>query len=172
MKPIPRRILLTVGIICLTVGIIVLGVFAYRRISREYEKANLLKTCPVLEIESLHIKAPILEGTDEETLSKAVGHFPDTGNIGSGNYCVAGHNSTIYAQIFNDLDRITLGDIITITDIDEAQTVYTYSVTETFTVSPNETYILTDYGDDRLTCVTCTDDGTDRFVAVATLIEN
>ncbi|MDE6664888.1 MAG: sortase [Ruminococcus sp.] len=43
---------------------------------------------------------------------------------------------------------------------------YTYIVTENFIVEPDETWILNDFGDDRVTIVTCTDDGTQRQVVV------
>ncbi len=94
-----KRVLVAVGIACMVGGAAVLAVFGYRRISRELEKLWLLKTCVVLEIPDLSIKAPILEGTDNEVLSKAAGHFPDTGALGDGNYCLAGTVSLSSAAV-------------------------------------------------------------------------
>lgn len=168
LKKKKKRVLVAVGIACMVGGAAVLAVFDYRRISRKLEKLWLLKTCVVLEIPDLSIEAPILEGTDNEVLSKAAGHFPDTGALGDGNYSLAGHNSTIYAEIFNDLDQVKLGMEITLTDTDEAHTVYTYQVTDYFIVDPEETWMLEDFGDDRITLITCTDDGTQQQVIVWT----
>jgi len=41
-----------------------------------------------------------------------------------------------------------------------------YTVTENFIVEPNEIWILDDFGDNRITIITCTDDGTQRQVVV------
>ena len=104
-----RSRLRIMGICLLVCGLFILSLFAYKKISREVYLRNLLKENIVLEIPSLNIKVPVLEGTDSETLAVAAGHFPGTGKLGQGNYCIAGHNSTIYAEIFNDLDQIQIG---------------------------------------------------------------
>ena len=105
------------GICLLVCGLFILSLFAYKKISREVYLRNLLKENIVLEIPSLNIKVPVLEGTDSETLAVAAGHFPGTGKLGQGNYCIAGHNSTIYAEIFNDLDQIQIGAEMDLVDI-------------------------------------------------------
>ena len=51
-------------------------------------------------------------------------------------------------------------------DNDENKTCYTYEVSEKLIVNPEETWILNDFYDDRLTVVTCTDDGTQRQVVI------
>lgn len=52
---------------------------------------------------------------------------------------------------------------------DKNKKCYTYIVKEVKIIEPDETWILDDFGDDRLTIVTCTDDGTQRLVVVAIL---
>ena len=52
---------------------------------------------------------------------------------------------------------------------DKNKKCYSYIVKEVKIVEPDETWILDDFGDDRLTIVTCTDDGTQRLVVVAIL---
>lgn len=148
-------------------GISVLSLFAYRKISRELYMRKLLKENVIFEIPNLNIKVPVLEGTDNKTLSVAAGHFPETGSVGHGNYCIAGHNSTIYAEIFNDLDKIQIGDKMYLTDIDLNRTQYTYVVTEYHIVDPHTVEVLNNYGDDRLTVISCTDDGEYRQVVIA-----
>ena len=101
----------------------------------------------------------------------SAGHFEGTGALGKGNYCIAGHNSTIYAEIFNDLDQIKIGDEMYLVDIDENRTRYCYIVTEYKIVDPKQVEVLNDFGDDRLTVISCTDDGTMRQVVVGMLKE-
>lgn len=113
-----------------------------------------------------------MNGTEHKVLSVAAGHFPDTGGLGRGNYCIAGHNSTIYAEIFNELKHIEKGMEMKLYDNNENRTCYTYIVTENFIVEPSETWILDDFGDNRLTVVTCTDDGTQRQIVVGILQED
>ncbi|MBQ7003731.1 MAG: class D sortase [Oscillospiraceae bacterium] len=166
MKSKKRRLLFVTGLIAMLCGMSVLGVFGWKRISREIEKHRLLRECIVFEIPALDIRAPVMDGTEHEVLSKAAGHFPGTGALGSGNYCIAGHNSTIYAEIFNEMKHIETGMEMYLIDNDENRTRYTYVVTENFIVEPSETWVLSDFGDDRITIVTCTDDGTQRQIVV------
>lgn len=164
-----RKILRITGYVMMFCGISVLGIFTYRKISRELYLRKLLKNNIVFEVPGLDIKVPVLEGTGSKSLQAAAGHFEGTGSPGRGNYCIAGHNSTIYAEIFNDLDRISIGDTMYLTDIDEKRTRYTYTVTAYDIVSPDETGVLADFGDDRITVISCTDDGKFRQVVVGKL---
>ncbi len=166
-----KKLLFVTGLITMLMGVSILVIFGWNRISREIEKHRLLKECVVFEIPELDIKAPVMDGTEHEVLSKAAGHFPDTGEIGSGNYCIAGHNSTIYAEIFNEMKHIEKGMEMYLINNDEKRTKYTYIVTENFIVEPDETWILDDFGDNRITIVTCTDDGTQRQIVVGLLKE-
>lgn len=158
------------GLIAVITGISILGFFGIRKICREYKKAKLMRENAVVEIEALHIKAPILEGTDNDVLSKAAGHFPDTGSIGSGNYCIAAHSSVLYKEYFNHLKDAEIGmQICLYTPQKEC---FSYEITDIFIVEPNNVQILNDFADDRVTLVTCTDDGTQRLVAVGKLQPN
>ncbi len=172
MKVNKRKIMFFLGLASMILGMLVLTVFGWRRISRELEKQRLLRECVVFEIPDLDIKAPVMDGTDHEVLSKAAGHFPGTGDIGSGNYCIAGHNSTIYAEIFNEMKNVEIGMKMYLIDNDDERTRYTYTVKENYIVDPDESWVLNDFGDDRITIVTCTDDGTQRQIVVGILEED
>ena len=152
-------------------GLSVLSLFAYRKISRELYLRKLLDNNINFEIPRLNIKVPVLEGTDTKALQVSAGHFEGTGAPGKGNYCIAGHNSTIYAEIFNDLDCIRNGDEMYLVDNDEKRTRFLYIVTEYKTVEPNDTSVLNDFEDNRLTVISCTDDGKQRQVVVGILKE-
>lgn len=157
-------VLFITGIVAIIIGTSFLGAFGIRKIHRELQKQKMFRENIVIEIPDIKIKAPVLEGIDNETLSKATGHFPDTGSVGTGNYCIAGHSSTIYKEYFNNLKNIESGMKINLYDIDKKQ--YVYTVTEKFIVEPDETWILNDYSDNRITIITCTDDGKQRQVVV------
>lgn len=157
-------VLFIIGLIALIIGMSVLGFYGIRKIHREFQRQKMFRENAVVEITELKIKAPILEGTDNKTLSKAVGHFIGTGEIGSGNYCIAGHSSTIYKEYFNNLKNAEIGMEINL--YDKEKKCYTYTITDYFIVEPNEIWILNDFNDDRITIVTCTDDGTQRQVVV------
>ena len=90
----------------IVLGVGVLSFYGYRKISRELYLRKLLNNNINFEIPRLNIKMPVLEGTDNKALQVSAGHFESTDALGKGNYCIAGHNSTIYAEIFNDLDQI------------------------------------------------------------------
>lgn len=156
------------GLIAIVIGLSILSVFAYRKISRELKLQRLMKENIVIEITDLDLKAPVLEGTSQEILSQAVGHFTDTGSVGSGNFCVAGHSSVIYKEFFNNLKNAELGMEINL--YDKSKRCYTYYVTDRFIVNPDETWILEDFGDNRVTIVTCTDDGTQRQIVVGKMV--
>lgn len=161
-----RKKLFILGLIMMLMGITVLTLFGWNRISREIQKQRLLRECIVFEIPDLNIEAPVMDGVEHDVLSVAAGHFPGTGAVGSGNYCIAGHNSTIYAEIFNQMKQIEIGMEMYLYDNDESRTCYTYTVTENFIVDPDEVWVLNDFGDNRVTLITCTDDGTQRQVVV------
>src|ERR1019366_8334733 len=64
-----------------------------------------------IEITRIGIAAMILEGTDERTLRRAVGHIPGTPLPGrQGNVAIAGHRDTFFRELrnINDHDEITL----------------------------------------------------------------
>ena len=161
-----KKVLRITGIVMIVCGAVILSVLAYMKISRELYLRKLLKENIVFEVPGLDIKVPVLEGTDSKALQVSAGHFEGTGSPGHGNYCIAGHNSTIYAEIFNDLDKISIGDVMYLYDKDDSRTRYTYVVTEYRIVEPSETSVLRDFGDDRLTVISCTDDGKFRQVVV------
>ena len=166
-----KKTLRILGIIMIICGVSILSLFAYRKISRERYLHKLLDSNINFEVPRLNIKVPVLEGTDNKSLQVSAGHFEETGALGKGNYCIAGHNSTIYAEIFNDLDQIRIGDEMYLVDNDTNRTKYLYIVTEYKTVEPNQTEVLNDYGDNRITVISCTDDGTQRQVVVGILKE-
>ena len=155
------------GIIIMLIGIGILSVMGFRKIRRDLHRQKLMQENIVVAIPELHIKAPVLEGTEQEVLREGAGHFIGTGAIGQGNYCIAAHSSAIYKEYFNNLKNVENGMEIFLYRPND--TYETYTVTDSFIVEPNETWVLGDFGDCRVTLVTCTDDGSQRRIVVGTL---
>lgn len=168
-KKIQNKPMFFVGLIAFAVGLTILGYFGFHKISREIDKRRLLETSIVFEIPDLNIKAPVLEGINDETLKYAAGHFEGTGSPGSGNYCICGHSSTIYACIFNDLKDASVGMEMNL--YDKNKNCYRYLVSHITVIDPDDTYVLEDYEDNRITVIACTDDGSQRVCVVGKLQE-
>ena len=145
-------------------GLTILGFIVYKQYARGLYIRKLMRENIVVELPEYGIKAPVLEGTDDDVLSVAAGHFKGTGGIGEGNFCIAGHSSRIYREYFNDLKKASPGDEIRLYRKDKSYV--SYFVTDSFIVEPSESWVLRDFGDCRVTIITCTDDGSQRLVVV------
>jgi len=81
----------------------------------------------------------VVEGVDDEDLSRGPGHFPDTALPGEvGNFAVAGHRAT-HGEPFADLDRLKEGDPIVVETVDGW---LVYDVTWVRILSPSATEVL------------------------------
>lgn len=152
------------GLTAFLVGFAILALIIYKKYERGLYIRKLMRENIVVELPELDIKAPVLEGTDDDTLSIAAGHFKGTGAVGEGNFCIAAHSSRIYREYFNNLKKAKKGDEIRLYRKDK--TYVSYYVTESFIVEPDEVWILDDFGDCRITLITCTDDGSQRLVVI------
>jgi sortase A len=162
-----RNVFLIIGLLALSyVGFALLDARLYqaeqaRRFERALKETNLARAespaiavsegSPLgrIEISAVGLTVMVLEGTDEGTLRRAVGHIRGTPLPGQrGNVALAGHRDTF----FRGLRRIRVNDEITLTTLSGS---YRYRVDSTKVVKPEETEVLEDDGDDILTLVTC-----------------
>jgi sortase A len=113
-----------------------------------------------VRIPRIHVDLPIFHGTDEETLSRGIGHLYGSSLPvgGPGTHSVlTGHNGFVQATLFDDIDELVAGDIIVVTALGED---HYYEVDQTTTVLPDEADELRQVaGKDYLTLVTCTPTG-------------
>lgn len=87
-----------------------------------------------LAIPALGQRWTVVEGVSPAALRTAPGHYPSTANPGEiGNFAVAGHRSS---ALFEDLDRVTHGDAIT---VETRSAVFTYTVYRKEVVLPSVT---------------------------------
>ena len=157
------------GLAAFAAGFGILTFFGVRKICRDVHRHKLMKENIVVEIPELDIKAPVLEGTELSVLAEGAGHFFGTGSVGKGNFCIAAHSSVIYKEYFNNLKNVRNGMDIVLYDVDKNAS--HYAVSDYFYVQPSETWVLDDKGDDRVTLITCSDDGSQRLVVVGLLKE-
>jgi sortase A len=107
------------------------------------------KTLGEIELTRVGVTAMILEGTDDRTLRRAVGHIPGTPLPGQpGNVAIAGHRDTFFRALRN----VRQDDEITLMTLEGS---YRYRVDSIKVVGPNDTEVLDNSGDDILTLVTC-----------------
>ena len=117
----------------------------------------------IIEIPSIDIRYPVMEGTGSAVLNAGIGHIPETAGIGeSGNCVLCGHNGSRYGAFFTPLNQISIGDVVTI--IDKKGQAHIYEVTETEVVNPYDNSIKTQGEGKELTLFTCSQKGTMRFV--------
>jgi sortase A len=103
----------------------------------------------ILKIPSINLEVPLLEGTDDLTLNRAVGHIQDTAAPGSlGNIGVAGHRD----GFFRGLKDMQTGDVI---ELFHQNRTDRYIVDEILIVGPEETSVLSQRPKPSLTLVTC-----------------
>ena len=126
----------------------------------------------LIEIPKIKVNAAILEGTDDSALQYAVGHYPGLGEIGQpGNYVLLGHRNYVYGHFFRNIDKLEVDDQIILT---KGTDIYTYSVTESFVVKPEEVWVLEQTEEATITLITCTPVGTytDRLIVKGALLVN
>jgi sortase A len=102
-----------------------------------------------IEISTIGLEVMILEGTDDGTLRRGVGHIPGTSLPGQpGNVAIAGHRDTF----FRPLRKIRKNDEITLRTLNGS---YLYRVDSTQVVEPEDIKVLDDSDEAILTLVTC-----------------
>jgi sortase A len=176
-RPVLNETLVWIQRVLLVAGAVLLGYWGYAQARSHIENAALdrrlermLQTEPAEQPEQApkepevfaegellgRIEAPrvgvstvILHGVSDPVLSRAAGHIPGTVRPGAeGNSAIAAHRDSF----FRGLKDIRSGDEITVTRPDG---IFTYRVTATEVVEPEDIHVLDPTSDARLTLVTC-----------------
>ena len=110
-----------------------------------------------IDIPRIRQTLPIYHGTDDAVLQVAIGHLAGTSLPvgGDSTHCVvSGHRGLPSARLFTDLDRLTVGDIWTMTVLNRT---VTYEVDQTRIVEPEDlSELQIVQGSDYSTLLTCT----------------
>ena len=123
-----------------------------------------------IEIPRIGVDKVVVEGVQVTDLRKGPGHYRATPLPGQeGNAGIAGHRTT-YGAPFHDIDALQPGDEITVTTVQGVHTYVVASPEEAYAerldsadgfsgghtiVRPDDTWVLDDFGDNRLTLTAC-----------------
>ena len=103
----------------------------------------------ILRIPRIGIEVPILEGTDDWALNRAVGHIADTAAPGAdGNSGIAGHRD----GFFRPLKDVNVGDVL---EIETPRGSTSYRIERTWIVEPEDVSVLDPTPVRSVTLVTC-----------------
>jgi sortase A len=165
-----ERLLLVIGCGCLVaVGVTVARAASFQKTAAQALERELAAPAPPelsgeagapvmpvvhgligrLEIPRLDVSVMVMEGDDEATLARAVGHLRDSAFPWErGNAVIAGHRDTF----FRPLKNVREGDEIRMTT---ARGVFDYRVIRTEIVEPDDLSVLAPTPVRSLTLVTC-----------------
>jgi sortase A len=119
---------------------------------KEYQESLAAHFAPaigILRIPKIHVEVPILEGTDDLTLNRGVGHVAGTANPGeNGNVAIAGHRD----GFFRGLKDIVVGDQIEIATLQRS---LTYTIDRITIVERTDLSVLQPRSHASLTLITC-----------------
>jgi sortase A len=103
----------------------------------------------MLDVPRLKLRTPVMQGDDERTLQRAVGHLPDTPlPWEAGNSAIAAHRD----GLFRPLKDVRIGDEIRFRTTREE---LRYRVTATSIVKPDDVSVLNPRSKSALTLITC-----------------
>lgn len=128
-----------------------------------------------VSIDKIKVELPIYHGTSEQVLSVAVGHLEGSSLPvgGKGTHAVlSAHRGLPSTKLFTDLDKLEIGDVFTITVLDQ---LLTYEIDQIEIVEPHDiTNLKIDPEQDYVTLMTCTPYGinTHRLLVRGHRIEN
>ena len=137
--------------------------FEYKEETINSKRTNVIG---ILEIKSIGLKAPIVDG--EENLDYVVAKYRNSANFGQvGNVILAGHNN-MKGSIFKNLYKVKIGDII---EIKTDNNIYKYKLTERVIVNPSDSSLLTqDISKKEITLITCINRAKERLILKGKII--
>lgn len=105
----------------------------------------------ILEIKTLGLIAPIQEGTSDDILKVAVGHFSES-SFWKGNVALASHNRSQYVHYFEKIDKLQIGDeIIYKTKLGTR----VYAVYESNIIDETDWTVIENTSENIITLITC-----------------
>ena len=184
------------GIVLILIGVGIIGTVAYKKIVTSQKQNELLEAfesqlaegdnenteeevnldsingytpIAIMEIPSIKLKQPVVEGITEDVIKYFLGKFPESTMPGEvGNFAVAGHRVSDFTDAFINLYKVKPGDNVIVTTKDGK---YTYEVEESFIVEPEQVEVLENADYEKITLITCTIGSKRRVIVTGKLIE-
>ncbi|WP_142413689.1 class D sortase [Hathewaya massiliensis] len=124
---------------------------------KDYEEVLNKKaqnTTPILKIDKINLKQPILDGATKENMAISVTSVnPKVKPGDKGNYSISGHRSYKHGRNFNRLNEIEKDDII---EVIYSGDEFKYKVNKKFLVKPHEVLVLdSKKNKPEITLITC-----------------
>lgn len=185
-----------VGVLLILIGVGIIGTVAYKKIVTSQKQNELLEAfesqlaegdnenteeevnldsingytpIAIMEIPSIKLKQPVVEGITEDVIKYFLGKFPESTMPGEvGNFAVAGHRVSDFTDAFINLYKVKPGDNVIVTTKDGK---YTYEVEESFIVDPEQVEVLENADYEKITLITCTIGSKRRVIVTGKLIE-
>lgn len=111
---------------------------------------NVMGTISIPSISSSQL---LLEGSGSKQLKYGAGHVTGTAFPGeAGNCSIAGHRNYTFGSYFNRLDEVNVGDTLS---IQYNNSTFTYTVAESFVVTPDDVSVLANTDSATVTLITC-----------------
>lgn len=142
-------------------------------IKKEYPKEEIITkykeydVVAKLEIPTINLETYILETCTENSLNKSVAKFWGADPNEIGNLCIAGHNAPRNTNMFYNLKKLKIGNILTISDntIGKVE----YEIYNIYNVFPEDVSPLSQEtnGKREVTLITCTNDSKQRTIIKA-----
>jgi sortase A len=112
------------------------------------------KVIALIEIDKIDLKLPVLEGATRANMKHAAAHMKETTPLGEvGNAAIAAHRARTTGRLFNRLNEVAIGDVITVKTSDQD---YNYEVYDISVVDPSDVSVLNGNNKDKmLTLITC-----------------
>ncbi|MGG5461943.1 class D sortase [Clostridium sp. B9] len=136
----------------------------YGEHDKSKEKKNVLG---LLEINDINLKAPIVNGVSDENMKHAVVHFENSSLPGEAGNCVLAAHNNIYGSIFENLDELKKGDIIS---INYNKNTYRYKVYDKQVVEPSDLSVIEEGKENEITLITCSDSAKSRLIVKGILV--
>ena len=123
-----------------------------------------------IRIPKIELEWIVNEGSDTKTLKEGPGHIAETPLPGDAGRCTISGHRTTYGSPFNRIDELESGDIIYLEIIKDE--LFTYVVTGSEIVNPEDVYILEGSYKKELLLTTCFPEysGAQRLIIIAELV--
>ena len=125
----------------------------------------------IIEIKKLNLMYAVVEGTNGVNIKASIGHISTSSAIGADGTCIlAGHRGGMYGEMFDNINQLASGDLVTVTDL--TGTEYTYEVYEQKVIKPKD-WTIQDWipGQITLVLLTCENGGSTRLCVMCRMVD-